>query len=397
MASTDTARFDAARDWLSGPGRFVGDVSELLGGLCRSLVDGGLPLARVNLALHTLHPEMVGTGYTWQPELERPRQRWLPRGEYQTERYLSSPLPVIARDKRLLRRRLEGEQVLLDFTILKDLQSEGMTDYAVFPLLFTQGQAHALSVATKKPGGFADEELHALESLLPMFCALLEVHETRRMAGTLLGTYLGQRTGEEVLRGHIVRGEGQYLEAALWFCDLCDFTRLSETVSPAVLVELLNAYFDCMAEAVHARGGEILKFIGDAMLAIFPIGPTLSRQEACRRALEAAQDALARLQALSTTRTEENRISLRGDIALHVGQVMYGNIGSRQRLDFTVIGPAVNLLSRLEKLCGEKGCPLVFSRDFARELDQSVVSLGTFQLKGVPESQEVFALAATPR
>jgi adenylate cyclase len=393
MGSRDAVCLDAARKWLNGPGRFVGDVAELLKGLCGTLLEGGLPLWRANLALHTLHPEMVGTGYTWQPGLERPRQLWLPRGEYQTERYLSSPLPVIARDKRSLRRRLEGEQVVLDFAILKDLRSEGMTDYVVFPLLFSNGQAHALSLATGTPGGFADEDLHALESLLPMFSALLEVHETRRMTATLLGTYLGQRTGEEVLRGHIVRGEGRSLEAALWFCDLCDFTSISATVSPGVLVELLNASFDCMAEAVHARGGEILKFIGDAMLAIFPIGPGLSRQEACQRALEAAQDALARLRSLSTTRAEENRISLQGDIALHVGKVMYGNIGSRQRLDFTVIGSAVNLLSRLEKLCGEKGYPLVFSRDFAQELGRPVVSLGTFQLKGVPELQEVFALA----
>jgi adenylate cyclase len=395
MGSVNVVCLDAAREWLSGPGRFVQGVSELLMGLCRTLVEGGLPLRRVNLALHTLHPEMVGTGYTWQPGLEHPHLRWLPRGEYQTERYLSSPLPFIAREKRPLRRRLEGEQGGLDFSILKDLQSEGMTDYAVFPLLFTNGQAHALSLATGTPGGFADECLQALESLLPMFSALLEVHETRRMTATLLGTYLGQRTGEEVLRGHIVRGEGQRLEAALWFCDLCNFTSISATVSPALLVELLNAYFDCMAEAVHERGGEILKFIGDAMLAIFPIGPDLSRQEACRCALEAAQDALARLQALSLARAEENRIALRGDIALHVGNVMYGNIGSRLRLDFTVIGPAVNLLSRLEKLCGERGCSLVFSRDFALELERPMVSLGTFQFKGVPEPQEVFTLAPT--
>jgi adenylate cyclase len=392
MGSVDQVCLDAARGWLSGPGRFVAGVQELLGGLCRALVEGGLPLRRVNLALHTLHPEMVGTGYTWQPGLERPHLRWLPRGEYQTERYLKSPLPLIAREKRPLRRRLEGEQGTLDFTILEELRSEGMTDYAVFPLIFTTGQAHALSVATSRPGGFADESLQALESLLPMFSALLEVHETRRMTATLLGTYLGQRTGEEVLRGHIVRGEGQRLEAALWFCDLCNFTNLSATISPTLLVELLNAYFDCMAEAVHGRGGEILKFIGDAMLAIFPIGPELSRQEACRRALEAAQDATARLQALSLMRAEENRSALRGDIALHVGKVMYGNIGSRQRLDFTVIGPAVNLLSRLEKLCGELRCPLVLSRDFALELEQPLVSLGTFQLKGVPEPQEVFTL-----
>jgi adenylate cyclase len=393
MGSRDVVHLNAAREWLSGPGRFVGDVSELLGSLCRLLLEEGLPLKRVNLALHTLHPEMVGTGYTWNPSLERPRQVWLPRGEYQSERYLNSPLPVIAREKRPLRRRLEGEQAVLDFTILKDLRAEGMTDYVVLPLIFTTGQAHALSLATATPGGFADAELLAVESLLPIFAALLEVHETRRMTTTLLSTYLGQRTGEEVLRGHIVRGAGRHLEAALWFCDLRDFTSIGATVSPEALVDLLNAYFDCMAEAVHARGGEILKFIGDAMLAIFPIGPDLSRQEACQRALLAAQDAIAQLQVLSHTRAEGNRLFLQGDIALHVGKVMYGNIGSRQRLDFTVIGPAVNLLSRLEKLCSEQGCPLVFSREFAQELEQPVRSLGTFQLKGVPEPQEVFVLA----
>lgn len=393
MGSRAVVHLDAAREWLTGPGRSAAGVPELMGGLCQLLVAAGLPLWRANLALHTLHPEVVGTGYTWQPGMERPRQLLLPHGEYQTERYKKSPLPVIAQEKRPLRRRLEGEQVALDFSILQDLRTEGMTDYAVFPLLFSTGQAHALSLATGEPGGFLDEELRELEKLLPMLSALLEVHETRRMTATLLSTYLGQRTGEEVLRGHVVRGAGRHLEAALWFCDLRDFTSIGTAVSPEELVDLLNVYFDCMAEAVLAKGGEILKFIGDAMLAIFPIGPELSRPEACRRALEAAQNALAQLEELAHTLAKGNRISLKGDIALHVGPVMYGNIGSRKRLDFTVIGPAVNMLARLEKLCGEKGCPLVFSRDFAQALERPVMSLGTFHLKGVPELQEVFALA----
>ena len=393
MTQRGSARMAQVQAWLTRPGQPLEDTGAVVGGVCESLLAAGLPLRRANLAMQTLHPELVGVGYTWRRGSGPPRLLRLPRGETSSERYLRSPLPLVFEQKLTVRRRLEGEGRVLDFPILEELRAEGMTDYIMLPIVFTQGQVQALSLAVDAPGGFTDEEVLGLEALMPLLSLQLEVQATRRMAADLLGIYLGRQTGEQVLRGRVVRGEVESLEAALWYCDLRDFTGISARLSPVALVELLNTYFDCMAEAVHAQGGEILKFIGDAMLAIFPITTEAERAQACRRALEAAQQAEQRLEALSATLAAAQRLCPQGDIALHVGRVVYGNIGARQRLDFTVIGSAVNLVTRLESLCGELGRSLVFSRDFARQLDTPVAALGTFRLKGVPEPQEIFAPA----
>jgi adenylate cyclase len=228
----------------------------------------------------------------------------------------------------------------------------------------------------------------------------MEVHALRRTAKTVLETYLGHLTGERVLNGLIHRGEGEDIHAVLWLCDLRGSTPLADKLPRRAFLELLNDYFECMAGAVLAHRGEVLKFIGDAMLAIFPIGSITEHPErcpehmrACTDAIAAAREAMHRMTDLNRQRAERGEPPLRFGIALHLGDVMYGNVGAPGRLDFTVIGPAVNEAARLEAMCKTLARPLVISAEFARVLPESLVSLGVHALRGVRRRHELFTLA----
>src|SRR5262249_38427208 len=247
--------------------------------------------------------------------------------------------------------------------IVAELRAEGITDYVVLPLVFGSGQIQAATWASRHPDGFDDRHLRVLRDLLPALAALLEAHELRRTTRTLLETYLGQQAGRRVLNGTIRRGDGETLAAALWYCDLRGFTAMSNELPRDELIAVLNDYFGCVTGPVHAHGGEVLKFIGDSVLAIFPIAADLDRDRAfrtaeipagagaCRTALAAAEAALADLERLNIARRAAGKAGLAVGIGLHTGGVMYGNIGAPNRLDFTVVGPAVNMVTRIEGLC----------------------------------------------
>jgi adenylate cyclase len=254
----------------------------------------------------------------------------------------------------------------------------------------------AISLTTRRPEGFAERDIAAFESLLPAFAALIELIETRRTARLLLDTYVGPDAGSQVLAGDIQRGQGHAIEAVVWFSDIRGFSQLSNTLPSSEVIELLNAYFDVMAEPIKARGGEILKFLGDGLLAIFPV-ETISAQT-CRNAgagaLAAAEAALVGLDALNTTRRAVGQAEIQTGIALHIGEMMYGNVGSADRLDFTVIGAAVNLVVRLEGLTRGLEPPIVCSAPLAELCGRPLRSLGLHELKGFAEPQEAFAPCA---
>ena len=235
--------------------------------------------------------------------------------------------------------------------------------------------------------------------MIPMLARLAEVHALRRTAKTVLQTYLGRQTGERVLEGLIHRGDGQEIHAVIWLCDLRGSTRLADTMPRQAFLDLLNEYFECMAGAVMSHDGEVLKFIGDALLAIFPIGAASEHPETCSRhqrasvaALAAAREAMQRMDALNQARRDRGEPPLAFGIALHLGDVMYGNIGAPGRLDFTVIGPAANEAARLEAMCKTLGRPIIISSQFARVLPEPLVSLGFHALRGVHEPNELFTL-----
>jgi len=385
------AAAEAVAGWLLREARDLPDSRSVVGGLCRRLAADGFPVYRLFISTRTLHPQVIAIGYQWRrgdaDATEVPREH----GILESPMYLASPIKPIFDGAPAVRRRIEAPDTPLDFPILGELRAEGVTDYVALPLPFSHGRMNVLSLATDRPGGFTDAELAAFIELMPLLALVLEVKETKRIAGTLLDTYLGRDAGRRVLGGLVKRGDG-VTPAALWYCDLRGFTALADRLPSDEMIDLLNDYFECMAAAIHARGGEILKFVGDAVLAIFPIADDLDRDRACLAALAAAREALAALDAANERRAAAGRARIDLGLALHTGSVTYGNIGAPDRLDFTVIGPAVNLVTRLEGLCAPLGQRLLTSARFASPCGVRLVSLGFHRLRGIAEAQEVFGL-----
>ena len=302
-----------------------------------------------------------------------------------SEQHLTSPIHHITSTGQAIRRRLADPDCPMDFPVLADLRAEGMTDYFATPLPSFTGERLLASYTTRQPGGFDDAQMAGLMRVLPPVARLAEVMAWRRKAQNILETYLGRQAGDKVLSGQIRRGDGEYMHAVICFCDLRVSTPLADSMSRGYFLRLLNDIFECVLGPVVEREGEILRFIGDAALAIFPVG--VDEGEACRRALAAAKDAIQRMEALNSTR--ERR--LRFGIALHLGDVLYGNIGTPTRLEFTVIGAAANEAARIESLCKVLNEPLLVSAPVARHF-AGCRSLGAHSLRGVAESMELFAL-----
>lgn len=378
--------------------------------LAGELADAGLDPLRVNVQLRTLHPLVAAQLFIWRRKditigafgtdavvVEQAsssvgggvvEQVSLAHGSFQSAAFMASPLRLLYEGDASVRRRIGAQAGTPDFPILRDLEACGATDYLALPLVFSAGRRGAVSFATRRQGGLGDAEVEALVALAPAFSACFDAHLANHVARTLLDTYVGRLTGERVLAGRIRSGDVERLEAAIWFSDLRGFTTISAAVPPDQLVAWLNAYFEAVCGPIAANGGEILKFIGDAVLAVFPVGGDPAA--ACRAARAAAEAAHVGLDALNARRAADGLPALRHGIALHVGEVQYGNIGAEARLDFTVIGSAVNLASRLEGLCARLARPTVASAAFAEHGGAGLVSLGRFELKGIDAPQEVF-------
>ena len=248
---------------------------------------------------------------------------------------------------------------------MEDMRAEGVTDYIAMPLVFIDGSVHAASWTTKQPGGFTDDQMAALKSIVPPLTRLVEVIGLRRVAAMLLDTYVGNRAGERILGGQIRRGHTETMDAAIWLSDLRGFTALSDRLSSETVVDILNQYFDCQVSAIRNHGGEVLKFMGDGLLAVFPIDEYVGDiRQVCSRVLEAAREFRASVEAMHYPIGEVHE-RFRFGVALHVGRILYGNIGGGNRLDFTCIGPAVNLAARLEKIAGRLHRTIVASEGFA--------------------------------
>lgn len=397
-ASSPTGHFS---EWLLADGAKIPTVKELMKQLSARLIDEGFPIFRLFILIRTLHPQVMGIQYEWRRDRGTVTEQLPPHGILRKSQYLDSPMSAIFDgDAQIIRRRLDTPDTRLDYPILQELLAEGATDYVAMPLTFTDGKINAVTIASDRQGGFLDEHVKQIYDMLPVLSLLLENHTNRRTARTLLETYLGKHTGNMVLDGMVKRGDGEKIHAVIWFCDLRDSTHLAETLSLDSFLGVLNDYFDCVAGAVLEHGGEVLRFIGDAALAIFPIGGTSKLLEeactpmegACKRALDAAKDARQRINALNKRRQEAGDPPIHYGLALHVGDVMYGNIGIPQRLEFTVIGKAANEAARLEGMCKLLGEQILLSSAFPRCFPGEMKSLGTHSLKGVSEPQEIFAL-----
>ena len=375
--------------WLLTEGRRITDGATFFARLCERLLAAGLPLCRATVGVRVLHPQLFAVNFVWRRGAEIERIDRV-HGTEMTSTYLDSPIRVLYEGAAALRRRLEGPDAQLDFPILKELRAEGATDYVAMAMPDMEGQPASVTWASDRPGGFSTADLTLLWDILPILSLNIELRKVRRLAGNVLDFYLGHQTGRRVLQGAIKRGELETIHAALWYSDLRGFTAMSDTLPFDELIELLNAYFEAVAEPVMARGGEVLKFIGDAMLAIFPLGPARG-DEGVRLATEAAEEALRNVERVNEARALEGKRTFRLGIALHVGDVGYGNIGAPTRLDFTVIGQAVNKVVRIEALSKALDRPLLVSSEFARRSTQPLVSLGFHPLRGIANPEEIFA------
>jgi len=376
--------------WLMTEARRRTDPNDFLETFAQQLLAAGVGVARITTGVPILHPQIFSFSGLWEAG-KGATERLFRSGLNTTMTLTNSPIGIAYQGGGPVRCDLTAPPRAGEFAILADLRRDGLTDYIVHAVPFADGSHKALSFATRRPGGFNDEELTLFAAMIPAVAFNLEVQALRRTARTLLDTYVGRQSGGRVLDGQIQRGSGETIRAVIWLCDLRGFTSLSEKLSRDELIDLLNSYFGPMCDAVAREGGEILKFIGDAMLAIFPIGADATRT--CAAALSAAGQAQAALTEENARRQRADRPRIDYGLALHVGDVMYGNIGSDTRLDFTVIGPAVNLTARIESMCRQLGRQLLLSADFVQAGKVAAQSLGAYSLKGVGADQEIFAPA----
>lgn len=344
-------------DWLldGAPGA---SPPELMARVGRALREEGIPVDRLSAFVSTLHPSVGGRAFRWTPDA-----------------------PVEVSD---LPHGLSSHE----YSVVDERSCTGVTDYLALPLVFSDGQSHVVSLASKAPGGFSDAALVTIRRVLRPLARVVEILALRRTASNLLSTYVGRNSGDRILAGHIEKGDFETIRAVIWFSDLRGYTEMSCRLPPRQVIDTLNSVFECQVGSIDRRGGEVLEFTGDGILAIFPLDEVgTNARHLCDLALQAAEEAVAGVERLPSRGPP-----LRIGVALHVGELAYGNIGGANRLDFTAIGPAVNLSARLETVTAKlPGRPIVCSEPFAWLTTLPTEELGRFELKGVPEPARVFA------
>jgi adenylate cyclase len=371
-------------DWLSQGLRDEASPERIFVQFCERLMNAGIALTRATLHFRVHHPQWLGTRLIWHKGYDHAEVQHVAYDVEATDVFLRSPFHFVITTGNQVRQEIQltGPH---KYPVYEELRDQGHTDYVAWPLDHTQGRRHLITFATDGPAGFDEYEIALIESTLPLFSLVSEIRLKTQLARTLLQTYVGPHASEQILDGATTRGSGTTLSAAIMICDLRNFTLLSGSQHRDHVIDILNDYFDLIADPIERFGGEILKFMGDGLLAVFP----LNRPNACQRliaALTAAYEASAR--------RSSAKFPVQFGTGVHVGEVMYGNIGSRRRLDFTVIGPAVNLASRLEALTKQLGRPVLISGDFVASAGCAAQSdcLGMHGVRGFDELIEVHAL-----
>lgn len=396
-----TALENELTTWLIRCGLEARDEAEMLGLFCERLVDAGMPLLRVAIGAKLLHPLLDARGCRWR------RGEGCVKEDYareevseDNEEWLSSPFYHLLHRVNAdhFRRRLDASHRRGELPLLDRFMDEGGTDYLALAidrrsrLRASNVGGMLCSFQVDRPGGFADDEIDLLRRLALPLALARQATTAAETAVTLVTTYLGADAGRRVLDGAIARGTAECVRALLWYSDLEGFTRIADTAPADELMALLNDHAETVVGSVHAHGGQVLKFIGDGVLAMFPLA---DGSAPCARALDAAVAAAAATLRLNERRLAAGLLASDIHIALHLGDVLYGNIGSPDRLDFTVIGPAVNEVARIEALGRTLGQQVIVSSAFARDAGaarQRLVSLGRYALKGVRRPEELFTL-----
>jgi len=382
--------------WLLADASSEQDMLALFETFVWRLVAARLPLDRASLHVGTLHPQLFGFAWNWNSADGFADEMKVAEGQLQHDSYRRNPLYRVIEHGETIRRRTDAAAAE-EFPLIAELARTGTTEYLALPLSGA-GYHNAATVATNRPGGFAEEDIATLRRLLALFALHVERHIALRIARNALDVYLGSLAAGKVLSGSIRRGSGEAIRAVVWISDLRGFTDLSGRLAAPDMIALLNAYFERMAGAVLAQGGEVLKFIGDGLLAVFPVDPEDGGRSAARAALAAAEEAVAGLAGLNAEPPPPLDAipgwrPLRSGIALHLGEVFFGNIGAPERLDFTAIGGVVNEASRVEALQKELGHAILITEPVARHLDRRLLDLGRHALRGVSAPIGVYGLA----
>lgn len=380
--------------WLASP-NLPESAEDIFTGLNERILEAGIPIERASSSMMTKHPEVYGKQLIWrkgQPTTSILRSHAVIASSY----YMDSPPALVRREKKPMHISLEVPRDEIKYDVCKDLHDAGCTDYLILPVPFANGAHSFISWATARPGGFTAEEVQALKPLVPLFALRLELACADFAVESLLKTYLGENAADRVLDGQFTRGSGSQMKAVIWSCDLRNFTGMVDSHPIGDVLKTLDEFFACVAEPIAAHDGEVLKFIGDAVLAVFPYFD--DAKKACENALLAAAEARARAREINSQRDGVGDSEIRFGIGLHLGDVMYGNIGAKDRLDFTVIGRAVNEASRVESMCKELKQCLIVTDDFVNTVPNGAryKSLGTFNLRGVEAKHELFSVVELP-
>ncbi len=398
--------FDGLAQWTLQQGLHETTVSDLVQGFGRRLVAGGIPVSRISVGGMVLHPVFGASDIVWQADHDQVAVNRVARALITSDEFKNAPFfYMVENTLPFYHQSLEVAEPEPNFPLFDRLRASGITDYFAFfhsygnteEILWADlppGMAGVLGAfSTRRVGGFTDMEIEYLKALSTPLAMAVKGTTTYELAQALLDTYLGKYSGGHVLDGLVERGDGHLIDCVLWYCDLRDSTRLADETPLDDYLATLNDYFDCTAGAVLDHGGEVLKFIGDAVMAIFPIEEgSRPTPDMCRAALMTAKDALARAQRLNEVRAGKNLPDIKFGIALHVGQVMYGNVGTDRRLDFTVIGPAANEVARLDGLSKKLRTPIVASASFNAESPDELTALGTHEVPGIDRGLEAFTV-----
>jgi len=375
--------------WLLTEGRRLTEPVALMDGVMAQLDEAGARIDRLRFVSGTLHPNVIAWGAVWSRGAGAQVLK-ADHGIHLSEAYRGSPIQIVREEHHSYRRRIEDGLAEGEYSLLHELRAEGMTDYFATPMVFGSGVVNFLALATRAPGGFSEPELARFQALANLLAPLIEIIEARRMTLGLLDAFIGPRISERILRGQVKRGDGERIDAAFWYSDLRGFTALSESLPTDQLLALLNEYFECCAAAAAPRGGEILQFIGDAVLIVFEIRHAEDRGAVCEAALDAAIDAFASIAVVNHRRRRAGMPEIQFGLGLHVGTVTHANVGSPDRLAFNVVGPAVNRTARIQARTKDAATPLLVSAEFAALVRQPMRRAGSFELRGVAGVHEVY-------
>lgn len=395
MSESSEKRFDAEWrpglivDWLIDEGRFAADMNDLIRRLGEKMLASGAPVWRLRLSMRTLHPLVTAVSSVWERDVGSAKEMVSTHGLELRSGYVGSPIEMISRSQAPYRKRLKDALTAADHTVLHELKRRGGTDYFGLPARFADGASAIMMFVTDAADGFSDRDIAGFTRVASVVALIAEAHKARRISVAVAEAYLGPRTGRRVLEGKITRGDIESIDAAVLVSDIRDWAGINNRLAADEALALANSYFEIVAEAVESHDGEILKFIGDGVLAVFPTDHRATDgRAACERALAAARHALRH------AGEADPPLGLRFGIGLHFGEVLYGNVGSRTRIDFTVLGKAVNVAARIEGLCARLGRPVLLSAAVADRLSAPAERIARETLKGDDDGSDIFTVDA---